>query len=175
MKISMKRSQDAEYLMIKYSPAEQEAFRHLFEDELHLNRSRSESAFGGGNTVDYYQQRGTELLSIARAKANEPHKIKAVDAINSPLVVTSHTPEERGVDPHTHRGGDPYTPSKINIAILRVIPNRNGEVMIKVDSRNAIDKLDYSRLAPSLRNTFEALFQKEYDVEINITEKRLMA
>lgn len=163
MKLSLTRVGDEEYLKIKYTPEEVAALKQLFENEMHLRKSHSDSAFGGSNSVDYYKESGTEMLTAARERITDPDRIEAVDAINSPVVVTNHG----------HDYG--YATSKINISILRVIPDSNGEVKIKIGGRGSISKLDSGRLMPTLRNTFEALFQEEYELNVEIVRKRLLA
>jgi hypothetical protein len=143
MKVEFKIEKGYPYLILKYENNEWEKIENILKS-LNLEKSVTRLGFNKNLELEYYRENNTELLNYLknyfRNKLNY-----VVDDINRSL----------------------YENGYFNIAIFRVVPNKNNEVKILLDKYLTISELKF--IFEKIAEVYEMLLNIAIQAQVNIT------
>jgi hypothetical protein len=142
-------------LVIKYRPEEWQILQRKWE-ELGLERRMSENLWGVGWRGEFYKERNSLMENLLRGLFElEGLRYRIFSDINSPL----------------------FRDSRINIGILRVVPNDDYEVVCPLPRLINIDDLVLLRdvLADSVRLILRIVMSSEVEIRFVINGREIGA
>lgn len=147
MKIKIIRENGKVFFVLKYENDEYEKVREIME-KLELEIRETSNGFGVGQTLKFYREPSAQFINYLKSINTKFDNIKIYSDINAYFY------------------NDGYT----NIAILRVVPNEQGEVKVLLDKLLTVQ--DLYNIVVTLKEVFTVLFNLVLDKEITLEFKR---
>lgn len=134
------------YVVLHYTEDERARLEEILSKKLGLGMAETERGFGSAQKCKYFRETNSELKEYLD-KALFGSEMSYIDDINSPVF-------DRG---------------RFNIALLRVVPEENGVVKIRLDK--FLNILELQKVVDGMREILENLFSMVISKEVKLIMK----
>lgn len=134
------------FVVLHYDEDERKRIEEIMSKRLNLEVAETERGFGSAQKCKYFREQNSELKQYLDA-ALFGSEMRYIDNINEPV----------------------FSRGQFNIAILRVIPEENGVVKLRLDK--FLNILELQQMVNGMREILENLFSMVISKEVKLIMK----